>query len=158
MNNTCTSLTLEDSVIHMFFSSFLGFISALLVEALWEKYKSFTQRKHLRSALLDELQNLKMNLLSLDRDKIYIKPYSTPVWNGASKSGSILCLDSDAHFNDFLRFYSLVEESNMIEKEAYEILYINPSADKTYILESVRDSRKLIQDEIDTIIKYLGGE
>ena len=152
---SCSAASSSFSIIEVFLSSFLAFLSALAVEALWEMHKTSGLRKQLKKALVTELKTLKDTLSSMKSDEIYIKPYSIPVWNGTSKSGSILCLDKDKNFNDILKFFSLVEEANMIEMEAYEILNINSAANKTAILQNVIECRAHIQKEIDNIIYIL---
>lgn len=155
VNCTCEAATSGFSILEVFLSSFLAFLSALAVEALWEWHKTTSLRKQLKKTLAEELKNLKEALAVIKDDEIYINPYSIPVWTGASKSGSILCLDKDKDFNEILKFFSLVEEANMIEMKAYEILNINPSANKTAILQNVIESRAQLKNEIDTIISVL---
>ena len=155
VNYMCKALTSSFSIFEVFLSSFLAFLSALAVEALWERHKTLSLRKQLKKTLAEELKNLKETLTVIKDDEIYIKPYSTPVWTGASKSGSILCLDKDKDFNEILKFFSLVEEANMIEMKAYEILNINPSANKIAILRNVIECRAQLKNEIDSIISVL---
>ena len=135
----CSAVSSSFSVLEVFLSGFFAFLSALAVEALWEKHKTSDLRKQLKKTLAEELETLKGTLSLMKSDEIYIKPYSIPVWTGASKSGSILCLDKEKSFNDILKFFSLVEEANMIEMKAYEILNINPKANKIAILQNVTD-------------------
>ena len=155
VNYMCKALTSSFSIFEVFLSSFLAFLSALAVEALWERHKTLSLRKQLKKTLAEELKNLKETLTVIKDDEIYIKPYSTPVWTGASKSGSILCFDKDKDFNEILKFFSLVEEANMIEMKAYEILNINPSANKIAILRNVIECRAQLKNEIDSIISVL---
>ncbi len=155
INCSCLAVSSSFSVVEVFLSSFLAFLSALAVEALWEMHKTSGLRKQLKKALVTELRTLKDTLSSMQSDEVYIKPYSVPVWNGASKSGSMLCLDKNKNFNDVLKFFSLVEEASMIEMEAYEILNINPRVNKAAILQNVIECRVQIQSEIDDIINIL---
>ncbi len=152
---SCSAASSGISIVEVFLSSFLAFLSALAVEALWEIHKTSGLRKQLKKALVAELKALKDTLSSMKSDEIYIKPYSIPVWNGASKSGTILCLDKDKNFYDVLKFFSLVEEANMVEREAYEILNINLGANKTIILQNVIECRTQIQNEIDNTIDII---
>lgn len=155
INCSCLAVSSSFSVVEVFLSSFLAFLSALAVEALWEMHKTSGLRKQLKKALVSELKTLKETLSSMKSDEIYIRPYSVPVWNGASKSGSMLCLDKDRNFNDVLKFFSLVEEASMIEMKAYEILNINPRVNKIAIFQNVIECRAQIQSEIDNIINIL---
>lgn len=155
INCSCLAVSSSFSVVEVFLSSFLAFLSALAVEALWEMHKTSGLRKQLKKALVTELRTLKDTLSSMQSDEVYIKPYSVPVWNGASKSGSMLCLEKNKNFNDVLKFFSLVEEASMIEMEAYEILNINPRVNKAAILQNVIECRVQIQSEIDDIINIL---
>lgn len=155
INCSCEFVTFSFSIVEVFISSFFAFLSALAVEALWERHKNSSLRKQLKNTLYEELKNLKEVLAFIKDDEIYIKPYSTPVWTGASKSGSILCLDKDKDFNEILKFFSLVEEANMIEMKAYEILNINPSTNKTAILQNVIECRVQLKNEIENIISIL---
>lgn len=95
INCSCLAVSSSFSVVEVFLSSFLAFLSALAVEALWEMHKTSGLRKQLKKALVTELRTLKDTLSSMQSDEVYIKPYSVPVWNGASKSGSMLCLDKN---------------------------------------------------------------
>lgn len=155
VNCTYKVATSSFSILEIFVSNFFAFLSALTVEALWERHKTTSLRNQLKKTLAEELKNLKESLGFINDDEIYIKPYSIPVWTGASKSGLILCLDKDKGFNEILKFFSLVEEANMIEMKAYEILNINPSANKTAIMQNVIDCRGQLKKEIDTIISVL---
>ena len=54
-----------------------------------------------------------------------------------------------------MKFFSLVEEANMIEMKAYEILNINPSANKSAILRNVIECRVQLKKEINNILNFL---
>lgn len=152
---TCMAISSQLSILEVFLSGFLAFLSALAVEALWERHKTSYLRKQLKKTLENEVLNLKETLNVMKDDEIYIKPYSVPVWIGASKSGSILCLNKEKNFNEILKFFSLVEEANMIEMKAYEILNINPSANKSAILRNVIECRVQLKKEINNILNFL---
>ena len=92
---TCMAISSQLSILEVFLSGFLAFLSALAVEALWERHKTSYLRKQLKKTLENEVLNLKETLNVMKDDEIYIKPYSVPVWIGASKSGSILCLNKE---------------------------------------------------------------
>lgn len=155
INCSCSAASTSFSIVEVFVSSFLAFLSALAVEALWEIHETSGLRKQLKKALVAELKALKDTLSSMKDDEIYIMPYSIPVWSGASKGGTILCLDKDKNFNDVLKIFSLIEEANIVEMEAYEILNINPGANRTAILQNVIECRLQIRNEIDNVINSL---
>ena len=76
VNCTCEAATSGFSILEVFLSSFLAFLSALAVEALWEWHKTTSLRKQLKKTLAEELKNLKEVLAVIKDDEIYINPYS----------------------------------------------------------------------------------
>ena len=74
VNCTCEAATSGFSILEVFLSSFLAFLSALAVEALWEWHKTTSLRKQLKKTLAEELKNLKEALAVIKDDEIYINP------------------------------------------------------------------------------------
>ena len=113
------------SLLELIISVCLGFLSAMLVEALWKNNNEKEMKKQLLSALCNELKKVKEDLSELHDNEAYLNPFHVPVWRGACESGTILCLSKKSYFNDLLYAYSQIEESNLIETKAFEIFYSN---------------------------------
>lgn len=147
----------DNSILELFLSSFLGFLSALAVEALWGKYKDFQLCKQIKENLKKELCEVKRVLDGLEKSKVYMKPYSISIWKGACESGSILILDKKEGFIELIKLYSLIEEANLVEMKAFEISNMNNVNNKRIYVDSVLESRKKIEESIDSVISSLEG-
>lgn len=118
---TSTSAPNWASFIELFLSSFLGFGTALLVEAIWDKHKDKQLKEQLSENLKKELEKVVDIANSLDANLVYIAPFSIPVWHGATTSGSILCMDDEKWFSDLLDVFSSIDEANQIESRCFEL-------------------------------------
>lgn len=118
-----TDNLMDFSLLELFLSVFLGFLSAMAVEALWNNRNEKELKKQLSSALLDELKQVESTLSKLKKDKVYLYPFHVPVWKGARDSGTILCLNKKKYYRELLQVYSQIEESNIIETKAFELVF-----------------------------------
>ena len=150
--------SLNFSFVELALSTFLGFGSALLVEAIINRYNEASLRKQLLKDLKEELLSLKTKVELLEEDKVYIQPYAIPIWKGTCECGSILCLDKESYFLKILEVFSIIEEANLIEMRCFE-LFVDKStcADKALILSTLTDNRKYVKKQIDKGLLLLDG-
>ena len=151
-------ISLDFSFLELVLSTFLGFGSALLVEAIVDRRKEKSQREQLIQNLLTELLALKQKVDSLEPEKVYIQPYSTPIWRGARECGSILCMDKEPYFLKILEVFSSIEEANLIELKCFE-LYVGQknTADIGLILSTLSDNRKYLKEQLEKGLVLLNG-
>ena len=145
-------------LVEILLSCLLGFVLAYLVEILWDKKKSTKQAIQLKKALSEELTDIKGILSGISDEKLFISPYSIPIWTGANKSGLILCVDNIEEFNKIVGFYALLEEANLVETTAFEVLNINPQANKKAIYDNVLACRNELRNKIDDVLDTIKGE
>lgn len=154
LQNFFTSL--DFSFLELVLSTFLGFGSALLVEAIVDRHKDKTLREQLLKNLKTELSSLKESIERFEPDKVYIQPYAIPIWRGARECGSILCIDKKSCFLKLLEVFSSIEEANLIELKCFE-LYVSrtTSTDIDLILSTLSDNRQYIKEQIETGLSLL---
>ena len=152
------SSSVDFSFIELMLSTFLGFGSALLVEAIIDKHKAKTLRKQLLRDLHAELSALKVSIDSLEPDMVYCQPYTIPIWNGARECGAFLCINMKPFFYKLLEVFSSVEEANLVEMKCFE-LYVGrtPSTDMSIIMTTLSDNRKYISKQIEEGLSLLNG-
>ena len=141
-------------------SSFLGFGSALLVEAIVDSYRNSSTKKQLLVNLKQELSTLQSNISSMEENKVYIRPYSIPIWSGARECGSLICMDKSKCFPKLLEVFSSIEEANLVEMKCFEV-YVgqHPSKeDMDLIVAAVSDSRRLIKKQIENGLTVIEEE
>ena len=150
--------SLDFSFLELLLSTFLGFGSALLVQAIIDKYKEKKLREKLINSLKFELSSLSKSVKLLESDKVYIKPYAIPIWLGARDCGSILCIDTQPYFLEMLEVYSSIEEANLIESKCFE-LYVSRTAstDMNLVLATLTDNRQHVKKQIEIGLTLLNG-
>lgn len=150
--------SLDFSFLELVLSTFLGFGSALLVEAIVDKHEEKILRKQLLKDLKAELLSLKENIELLESDKVYIQPYTISIWKGVRECGSILCIDEIPCFFQLLEVFSSIEEANLIELKCFE-LYVGrtPSTDMNLILSTLYENRQYVKKQIETGLIMLNG-
>lgn len=160
----------SSSFTETFFSAFLGFGSAILVEELVNFRNTQSLKKQITYSLLNELEKIKETVNSLKDDETYFQPYSISMWKGACASGSILSLQNIKQFTELLNVFSTIEEANIIEKES--LSHIMRLSEKkcseeeqnsiSEIISSYKnvleDSRKNVKKSVEIGIKILKGE
>lgn len=151
-------MSLDFSFLELVLSTFLGFGSTLLVEAIVDRRKEKAQREQLIQNLLAELRALKQKVDSLEGEKVYIQPYAIPIWRGARECGSILCMDKEPYFLRLLEVFSSIEEANLIELKCFE-LYVGKknTADISLILSTLADNRSYLKEQIEKGLMLLNG-
>lgn len=158
INNVCKLCSSIDfSFLELVLSTFFGFISALLVESIFDRYKETKDREQLLKNLKLELTLLKENVETLDPNKVYIKPYSIPIWTGAKECGSLICLDKSKAFYKILEVYSSIEEANKIELKCFE-MYINKTPSMGVLIKTTLvDNRRNVKKQIEKVLNLLDG-
>lgn len=158
MNFNCFPL-FDFSFLELILSTFFGFASALLVEAIIGKHKEKAIRKQLLNDLYSELTALKDSVQLLDAEKVYIQPYSISIWIGARECGTLLCMDKQPYFPKILEIYSSIEEANLIELKCFELcIGKSLSNDMEQIKETLADNRQHIKKQIEIGITLLDKE
>ena len=159
--------TLKDrssSFWEIFFSAFLGFGFALLVEAIVSAVNSHQAKQQLLQALLTELKEVKETADCLEKEKYYFEPYKIPIWKGACESGSIISLSKMKNYTELLSVFSQIEESNEIEKDCLffsgleGIVNAQPGSTTAAIKEVSIDSRERIKEQVQKGLRILKRE
>lgn len=142
----------------VYLSAFLGFLSALIVEAINDYITSKKKRKQIVKNLVVELEAVKTEAGSLENTKLYPLPYSIPFWKGICSSGSVLVLDKMDSFSELVRIFEKIEEANYIEGNFFGIVM---SSQKKNIdedmLRTILENRKKLIIEIDKGLELLRG-
>lgn len=139
-----------------YLSAFLGFLSALIVEAINDYLTSKQKRKQIVKNLIIELETVKNEAGSLEDTKLYPLPYSIPFWKGICMSGTVLVLDKMNCYSELVCIFEKIEETNYTEGKCFEIVM---SSQKKIIdeemLETILKNRKNLLGEIDKGLKLL---
>lgn len=142
--------SLDFSFIELILTTFLGFGSALLVEAIVDRYKEEKLKKQLLIDLKTELELLHKEMESLEANKVFIRPYAIPVWTGAKECGELLCMDREKYFSKLLEVFSNIEEANLIEMKCFELCVgERQSVNMEMILSTLADNRAHIKEQVD---------
>ena len=135
-------------VLQVALSAFLGFGSALLVNYIVQWRLRERQKKRLLCVLKQELDNLQEQADFLEAGKVYIRPYSLPVWTGAVKSGHIHCLGDMSSFTLLLGVFSYIEEANLIEMECFKLANSSAIHRLDTLYAAVRESREGVKKQV----------
>lgn len=151
-NTICDLLcSLDFSFIELMLTTFLGFGSALLVEAIVDRHKEKELKKQLLMDLQRELVLVQKEMESLEANKVYIRPYAIPVWTGAKECGELLCMDREAYFSKLLEVFSSIEEANLIEMKCFELCVgQRQSVNMEMIFTALADNRANIKKQVDS--------
>ena len=107
--------------------AFIGFWLAIKGDNKQEKKKESEDAKQCIKELITELEDIKVNLINPEfnpREKCYIDPLKTPVWNGLISSNSIQCLSKQKQkmevkrknviwYKHLFEVYGQIKEFNM---------------------------------------------
>ena len=149
--------SLDYSFIELIITTFLGFGSALLVEAIVDRHKENELKKQLIMDLKQELELLHKEIESLEENKVYIRPYAIPVWTGAKECGELLCMDREEYFSKLLEVFSSIEEANLIEMKCFELCVGHKQSDNMEIIFStLADNRTHIKEQVDIGLSIIG--
>lgn len=146
--------------IQLFVSSFLGFLSALLVEWLSEVIRSKKSAIQLEKQIKKEVNEILNTAYSLEDQMGYINPYRVSVWNLSIQTGEILGLSQKKYYNEMIKAFNQVEEANRIETEFYkylmEIDLIESNSKKTDdILDKIYIQQKNVRNDLVFELKKL---
>lgn len=134
--------------IELFLSSFLGVGTALLVEAIWDRHKNQELKQQLTKNFEVELTHVIEIANGLTNEKVYMAPFSIPVWHGATSCGSILSLDNEDAFFELLDIFSSIDEANQIETRCFELLVGNSSLQtRKAVLDVLKDNRQHVIEQ-----------
>lgn len=129
--------------IELFLSSFLGLGTALLVEAIWDRHKDKEIKNQLTKNFEVELTHVIDIANGLSSEKVYISPFSIPIWHGATTCGSILSLDSESIFFELLDVFSSIDEANQIETRCFELMVGNGNLQmRNTVFAVLKENRK----------------
>lgn len=143
--------SLDFSFIELILTTFLGFGSALLVEAIINRNKERGLKKQLLIDLKKELELVHKVMESMEANKVFVKPYAIPVWIGAKECGELLCMDRESYFSKLLEVFSSIEEANLVEMKCFELCVgHNQSVNMEMILSTLADNRAYIRKQVDT--------
>lgn len=144
----------------LFLSAFLGFLSALVVEWIWNSNQRRKEKNELLQDITDELEvNLK-SIESIQKDVMYVNPYVTSIWDGAISTGAITSLRGYKYFYTIARTYRLIESANYWEKLRAETYFHYDQSSNLFktLSNEVFNQREKIKNEIDKLYKCLEDE
>ena len=139
----------------VYLSAFLGFLSALIVEAINDHITVKQKRKQIVKNLIIELETVKNEARSLKDTKLYPLPYSIPFWKGISLSGSVLVLDKMDSYSELVRIFEKIEEANYIEAKCFEIVMSSQKRNDEDMIKTILQNRKKLLNEIDKGLELL---
>lgn len=142
--------SLDFSFIELMLTTFLGFGSALLVEAIVNRHNEKVLKKQLLRDLKRELVLIRKEMESLEVNKVFIRPYAIPVWTGVKECGELRYMDRETYFSKLLGVFSSIEEANLIEMKCFE-LYVGQKQliNMEMIFSTLADSRAHIKEQVD---------
>ena len=113
---------LSNDLFNTFLSTFLGFISALLVEKIINDNNDKSVSKRLVKQLEIELREVhdiaKLNF-SKKNNEFFLHPYSTTVWRGACSSNTVIYLNHYPFYSELIAAFEQIEDANDFEKECF---------------------------------------
>lgn len=132
----------------LFVPVFLGFVSALLVQYLWEWYRS---RKIAASLVLDLEKELDKNLRILQApprsaDDITMAPYETSIWDSAVHTGRLSSLGHSPILPKLTGFYhnlSVLRDWERMKAQSVLLGSVNP------------DRLRQISENLETLRAYI---
>lgn len=137
----------------------LGFLSALAVESITKRASDSDDRNRLLAAFKSELASIKSTLEEMDRDSVFPRPLSTPVWSGAVFAGKLSLLSESADYNELVKLYSRIEIENEWEARNFESTLQNPESTQSVALARfVEDRRADLIKEISPLLNKWASE
>lgn len=142
----------------VYLSTFLGFLSALIIAIVSDYIKSKQKRKQIIKNLIIDLETVKYEAESLEEKKLYPLPYSIPFWKGICLSGSVLNLDKMESYAELVRIFEKIEEANYMEAKCFEIvMFSQKKIIDVNMQETILKNRKQLLSEIDKGLQLLKG-
>lgn len=141
----------------VYLSTFLGFLSALIIETINDYATSKQKRKQIIKNLIIDLETVKNEAESLEDKKLYPLPYSIPFWRGICLSGSVLNLDKMDKYAELVRVFEKIEEANYMEARCFEIVMSSQKNIDENMLKTILKNRKQLLNEIDKGLQLLKG-
>lgn len=143
-----------------FFAAFLGFLSALIVEAIMKSMNERGLRKSLISELKIELTNVKdvaqKNAAKVEKMEFFLKPYAITVWKGACSSNSVLCLNKYKNYKEIIEIFEKIEEANEFEKECFYKLFSHDNAQIWEVMKKMlQENREEVAKETAQLLELL---
>lgn len=142
-----------------FFSAFLGFGSALIVEAIVTSISDRRLRKNLTEELKKELNKVKdvaNKNANQEHMEFFLRPYIITVWKGACSSNSIICLNKSQNYKKIIEVFESIEDANEFEKECFYKFF---SHDDNQAWETMKSmlckNRKKIAEETNVLLELL---
>lgn len=133
----------------IFLSAFLGFLSAIFVQYLFQRIGDYRNKKIIIQGIKKEL---KAALLDIDRlqDDYYIHPIERSFWDGIVHSGGIYLINKDQSYQQILNIYSMIDTTNRWEDLNSKMYFLNvEKKNKSDIIKrAIKDQRKILQTEI----------
>ena len=104
-------------------------------------------KKTLSKSLLEELYEIFKTNDKLEKDKVYIRPYSIQNWKGSWENGSISCLKDFDYYTPLIKTYTLIEEANLIEQCSFD-LYTQNNGHLAELLPKLYESRSQVKEKV----------
>lgn len=138
----------------IFISTFLGFLSALLVEYLVERYGDKILLRSTLNGIQLELQNVKEKLDILGNDMYYVDPLDTSYWKSISHTQNLNCLLSHPLYNRIVTVYQYIETVNRWEC-IRSLSYFMNSSPNLDLNNALSIQRSELEKEVDTLLTNL---
>lgn len=152
-------LCVDFSILELTLSTFLGFGSALLVESIISYYSGKKCKEQLVNNLIIELESIHNIVNSLEDGKVYMQPYSIPIWNGACATGIISSLNKESYYCTIYETFASISEANLIEIECYKIVVTgNNFIEENPVFNTLKKNREDLSKQINRGLRLMKGE
>lgn len=138
----------------IFMSTFLGFLSALLVEYLVECHRDKILLKNTLNGIKLELQNIERKLDTLGNGMYYVDPLDISYWESISHTHNLNCLMSHSLYSRIVTVYQYIETVNRWEYIRSFSYFIKASSNRD-LDSALTIQRSELKKEVDTLLTNL---
>ncbi len=135
----------------IFISTFLGFLSALLVEYLVKRFEVKFLLNSILSGIRLELQNIKVKLNTLDNEMYYVDPLDISYWKSISDTQNLNCLLTHPLYGKIVAVYQYIETINRWEYIRSSSYFINSSPNSD-LNSALTVQRRELKKEVDALL------
>lgn len=141
----------------IFFTCFLGFLSALLVQYIYKYTETNTNKKILLKGIYQELFVAAEDIKNLNSDSFYISPIEKSFWDSAINSGNVALINKTVYYKSLLNVYAMIDAVNKWEElNSYVFFLSNKNLEKKNILSNaILKQRKELELEIAQVLSLI---
>ncbi len=138
-------------VLELTISTFLGFLSALIVEYVIVRVKESTDSNDALIGIYEELESIVDTILSLKETSYHLDPLETPVWDSLVYGGDIPNLKLQ---KEIILAYRYIDRLNNWENVRTNSFFTTHSSN-SMLDKEVAKNRKEVLDMVDKVLKDL---